>query len=105
VTIDLILNSVLIFIHIFPIIVELQIDLQQARKCVDFKRMILEAVSSGSTIGMSIPMGYETVLVRSDRCRHAQVYLVFRTFVPANCLLPTLAQSRIGDSNFVVSAY
>jgi hypothetical protein len=38
-----------------------EIDLQQARKVYDFKRMILESIPAGSVIGMSIPIGYDTV--------------------------------------------
>ena len=45
------------------IVLNLQIDSQQARKMCDFKRMMLESVPSGSIIGMSIPIGYESVQV------------------------------------------
>ena len=41
---------------------EEEIDLLQARKVSDFKRMMLECVPPGSTIGMSIPIGYDSVL-------------------------------------------
>lgn len=40
---------------------ENEIDLQQTRKVEDFKRMMLEAITPGSVIGMSIPIGYDTV--------------------------------------------
>ena len=41
---------------------EEEIDLLQSRKVSDFKRMMLECVPPGSTIGMSIPIGYDSVL-------------------------------------------
>ena len=41
---------------------EEEIDLMQARKVSDFKQMMMESVPSGSTVGMSIPIGYESVL-------------------------------------------
>jgi hypothetical protein len=41
---------------------EEEIDLVQARKVADFKRMMLESVPPGTTVGMSIPIGYESVL-------------------------------------------
>lgn len=38
-----------------------EIDLFQARKCCDFKRMMLEAVPAGRGIGIPIPLGYDNV--------------------------------------------
>jgi hypothetical protein len=38
------------------------IDLLQARKCVNFKRMILEALPAGTGVGIPIPLGYDGVL-------------------------------------------
>jgi len=40
---------------------EEDIDALQARKCLDFKRMMLEAVESGRGIGIPIPLGYDNV--------------------------------------------
>lgn len=39
-------------------------DLVQNRKCVDFKRMMLESVGPSGGVGIPIPLGYESVLVR-----------------------------------------
>ncbi len=42
---------------------ESEMDLQQARKCCDFKRMMLESVAQGSGVGIPIPIGYDDVQV------------------------------------------
>lgn len=42
---------------------EAEIDLVQARKCCDFKRMIIEEVPDQSIIGIPIPIGYESAQV------------------------------------------
>lgn len=39
-----------------------EIDTYQARKCIDFKRMILESIPVGGAIGLPVPLGYEDVL-------------------------------------------
>lgn len=41
---------------------EASIDTLQNRKCIDFKRMMLEAVPSGRGVGIPIPLGYDDVL-------------------------------------------
>lgn len=38
------------------------IDALQARKCVNFKRMILESLPAGAGVGIPIPLGYDGVL-------------------------------------------
>jgi hypothetical protein len=42
---------------------EAEIDLIQARKCCDFKRMMLESVNSGEGVGIPIPIGYDDIQV------------------------------------------
>lgn len=42
---------------------EVEIDSQQARKCCDFKRMMLDSVQDGNGIGIPIPIGYDDVQV------------------------------------------
>ena len=42
---------------------ETDIDLLQARKCCEFKRMILQTVKRNDSIGMTIPIGYEDTQV------------------------------------------
>jgi hypothetical protein len=44
---------------------EEDIDLFQIRKCINFKKLILEALSSGDKVGIAVPVGYEDVLVSS----------------------------------------
>jgi hypothetical protein len=39
------------------------IDLMQARKCCDFKRMLLDSLNDGDGVGIPIPLGYEDVQV------------------------------------------
>ena len=41
---------------------ESDVDVMQERKCLDFKRMMLEAVPEGASIGIPIPLGYEGVM-------------------------------------------
>lgn len=41
-----------------------EIDLFQARKVTDFKRMVLEHVRPGSVVGMAVPIAYEDIMVR-----------------------------------------
>lgn len=38
------------------------VDLLQARKCLNFKRMILESLPAGTGVGIPIPLGYDGVL-------------------------------------------
>lgn len=38
------------------------IDALQARKCINFKRMILESLPAGAGVGIPIPLGYDGVL-------------------------------------------
>jgi len=45
---------------------EVEIDLLQARKCADFKRMMLESVCDGEGVGIPIPIGYDDIQVRND---------------------------------------
>jgi hypothetical protein len=42
---------------------EKEIDSMQARKCCDFKRMILESVKDGDGIGIPVPIGYDDIQV------------------------------------------
>lgn len=42
---------------------EVEIDLIQARKCCDFKRMMLESVKDGDGVGIPIPIGYDDIQV------------------------------------------
>ena len=42
---------------------ESEIDSMQARKCCDFKRMILESVKDGDGIGIPVPIGYDDIQV------------------------------------------
>lgn len=42
---------------------ESEIDLLQARKCTDFKRMMLESVKQGGGVGIPIPIGYDDIQV------------------------------------------
>lgn len=44
---------------------EVEIDLIQARKCCDFKRMMLESVKDGDGVGIPIPIGYDDIQVRN----------------------------------------
>lgn len=43
---------------------EVEIDLLQARKCADFKRMMLESVCDGDGVGIPIPIGYDDIQVQ-----------------------------------------
>ena len=57
----------------FPMLVEYistqeeeqDIDLAQARKCCDFKRMLLASLRDGDGLGIPIPIGYDDVNVSS----------------------------------------
>lgn len=40
---------------------EREIDSMQARKCCDFKRMMLESVREGGGVGIPVPIGYDDV--------------------------------------------
>ena len=40
---------------------EAEIDLIQARKCCDFKRMMLESVMDGEGVGIPVPIGYDDI--------------------------------------------
>jgi len=52
-----------LLIEYIPTVVEEgDVDSLQERKCVDFKRMMLEAVPEGASIGIPIPLGYEGVM-------------------------------------------
>lgn len=42
---------------------EAEIDLTQARKCCDFKRMMLSSVPQGGGVGIPVPLGYDDILV------------------------------------------
>lgn len=42
---------------------ETEIDLMQARKCCDFKRMMLESVGPEEGVGIPIPIGYDDIQV------------------------------------------
>ncbi len=42
---------------------EKEIDSSQARKCCDFKRMMLENVREGEGVGIPVPIGYDDVQV------------------------------------------
>lgn len=46
---------------------ESEIDSMQARKCCDFKRMMLESVKEGEGVGIPVPIGYDDIQVRSFR--------------------------------------
>ena len=47
---------------------EVEIDLLQARKCADFKRMMLESICDGEGVGIPIPIGYDDIQVRKIYC-------------------------------------
>ena len=57
--------------HMVPFLIEYlatpeegnEIDLLQARKCADFKRMMLESVKQGGGVGIPIPIGYDDIQV------------------------------------------
>ena len=40
---------------------ESEIDLYQARKCTDFKRMILNSLEVGDGVGVPVPLGYSDI--------------------------------------------
>jgi hypothetical protein len=40
-----------------------KVDQFEARKCDDFKRMMLESVPEGGVVGLPVPLGYDDVLV------------------------------------------
>lgn len=40
------------------------IDLFQDKKCVNFKRMVLEGLSPGDSVGIAVPIGYDDILVQ-----------------------------------------
>ena len=44
---------------------EKEIDSAQARKCCDFKRMMLESVKEGEGVGIPVPIGYDDIQVRT----------------------------------------
>lgn len=41
-------------------------DAFEARKCEDFKRMMLESVPEGGVVGLPVPLGYDDVLVSNS---------------------------------------
>ena len=46
---------------------EAEIDLAQARKCCDFKRMMLESVKEGEGVGIPIPIAYDDIQVSVNK--------------------------------------
>jgi hypothetical protein len=44
------------------------VDEFEARKCDDFKRMMLESVPEGGVVGLPVPLGYDDVLVGYYYC-------------------------------------
>jgi hypothetical protein len=44
---------------------ETDIDLLQARKCCEFKRMTLQSVKRNDAIGITVPIGYEDTQVNN----------------------------------------
>jgi hypothetical protein len=44
-----------------------QTDEFQARKCSDFKRMMVQSVPPGAVVGVPVPLGYDSVLVSCRR--------------------------------------
>jgi hypothetical protein len=42
---------------------EKEIDSMQARKCCDFKRMLLESLKDGDGVGIPVPIGYDDIQV------------------------------------------
>jgi len=40
-----------------------EIDSFEARKSVDFKRMVLENLNQSDTIGIPVPIGYDDIMV------------------------------------------
>jgi hypothetical protein len=61
---------------------ESEIDLSQARKCCDFKRMMLESVKGGGDIGIPLPMGYDTV-------QDLESWPLLQSFAIDSCYTPT----------------
>lgn len=43
---------------------ESDIDKFQMRKCINFKKMILEALKPGDGVGVPVPVAYDDILVR-----------------------------------------
>lgn len=40
------------------------IDRFQMRKCISFKQMILESLLIGDTVGITVPAGYDDIMVK-----------------------------------------
>src|SRR5689334_4159625 len=64
-----------------------KVDHFQERKCIDFKRMMLESVKEGGVIGLPVPLGFDDVQVqilsqtwnnRSLYFRTVKAYLSFK---------------------------
>ena len=49
-------------------------DALQNRKCVDFKRMMLESTGRGGGVGIQIPIGYDEILVLLYHCITVSLY-------------------------------
>ena len=49
--------------YLSTVVEEAEIDLLQARKCCDFKRMMLAAVEEGGGVGVPVPIGYDDIQV------------------------------------------
>lgn len=43
---------------------ESDIDKFQLRKCINFKRMVLEGLRDGDTVGITVPAAYDDIMVR-----------------------------------------
>ncbi|RYH10735.1 hypothetical protein EON65_39320 [archaeon] len=42
---------------------ENDIDKFQMRKCINFKRMVLEGLRDGDTVGITVPAAYDDIMV------------------------------------------
>ncbi len=55
---------------------ESDIDKFQMRKCINFKKMILEALKPGDGVGVPVPVAYDDILVNVliQTCGFALIY-------------------------------
>ena len=58
----LLINIPCLIEYISTVEEEVDIDLQQARKCCDFKRMILSSIRTGDGVGLPVPIGYDDIM-------------------------------------------
>jgi hypothetical protein len=70
-----------------------EIDLLQARKYSDFKRMMLESVKQGGGVGLPVPIGYDDIQVTAKRLLEFQLCFYYslildRTLKAGRCCRP-----------------